>query len=225
MKRFGLSLTLPLGVLAFALACTDTISPDPHGGLTPKDPTRVLGTGNIPPPPVDAAIEVTITGVAEASLTGVSNAAVFVVSGAFNGVYFSNGGSLGAGLAAIELSDQSLGSLGTAWLRFDNKQPAEFGTTTSANARVQRSDDKFFGHGTLKFYNEFEVTIDEVTFFYANPACDAAGEPCATITFNAHVNGEAGFTGTAEAFDREFCSFIPVEGGRGFYSCEDEILQ
>ncbi|HVS61360.1 MAG TPA: hypothetical protein VHE82_11770 [Gemmatimonadaceae bacterium] len=201
MKRFALA----LGVVAFVLACSDATTA-PTSQLAPN--AHILSSGRIPPPPVDAAITVTISSV--------------ITSGPFNGTYFSNGTSLLAAAASTELADPSLSLMGTAWLRFDNNQPDAFGTTASANARFQRTDQKLSGMGTLVI-NGVTVSIDEVTSFTAFPDCDLPGQPCAIIAFNATVGGEPGHRGTAEAFDRAFCTFVPFgEGGGGFYRCGGE---
>jgi len=199
MKRFALA----LGVVAFVLACSDaTTAPTSQIQLAPN--AHILSSGRIPPPPVDAAITVTVSSV--------------ITSGPFNGTYFSNGTSLLAAAASTELADPSLSVMGTAWLRFDNKQPDAFGTTASANARFQRTDQKLSGMGTLVI-NGVTVRIDEVTSFTAFPDCDLPGQPCAIIAFNATVNGESGHKGTAEAFDREFCNIVfPIERDP-YYSC------
>jgi hypothetical protein len=76
MKRFPL---LPQLALVFAViyACSDSTAPANSNALAPKD--AVLGfLGDPPPPPVDAAINITIE-------------SVIHLRGAFNGRYFSNG--------------------------------------------------------------------------------------------------------------------------------------
>jgi hypothetical protein len=150
---------------------------------------------------VDAAINITISSTP--------------FTGAFNGAYFANGTSIESTVAAQAVGDESLTFLGTAWLRLDNTQ-AGLGTSASANARFQRTDQKLFGMGTLKIADSdgiiHTVRIDQVTSFQANPSC-GAGEVCAVITFDATVDGESGHHGTAEAFDKEFCSFD------GIYYC------
>lgn len=185
MKRFSL---LPLVALVFAVgyACTDATAPaNSHSLLTPNG-AALDKLGDPPPPPVDAAITFTISS--------------HTFTGAFNGVYFSNGT--------------------TAWLRLDNRQPDAFETTASRNARFMRQDDKLFGMGTLVIDGR-EVVITEVTRFDPNSDCGTSGEVCAFITFNATVDGQSGHTGTAEAFDRETCTFVPPdgEGSGGFFDC------
>jgi len=132
-------------------------------------------------------------------------------SGAFEGTYFSNGRNIEAAAAAAEIGDPALSFEGTAWLRFDNNQPALYQTTTSANARFQRTDQKLSGRGTLVFLNTCVVVIDQVTEFIANPACFEAGEPCAEIVFTGTINGQPA-RGNVVAFDREFCEFFEGEG-------------
>jgi hypothetical protein len=146
---------------------------------------------------------------------------VFV--GEFTGVYFANGGNLQSLAAATELADATLGWNGTAWLRLDNQQT--LGSDASANARFQvirglTTDPSFSGRGTLKIEGQ-TITIDRVTSFAPNPDC-LPGALCATITFDASVNGVPGHHGTAQAFDREVCTdkvFIPdeTEEGGGHY--------
>jgi hypothetical protein len=187
MKRFPL---LPLVALVFAAvsACTDSTAPANAPTLLARNASIVLG--DPPPPPVDAAINVTIDPIASSVVTSsVFTSGVVAdiggASGAFNGTYFSKG---------------------TSWLRFDNKQPDNFGTTTSANARVHSTADKFFGNGTLEF-DHVAFMIVEVTDFNANPSCNVAGEFCAQIEFIAVDKNGGRHNGHMEAFDREFCSF------------------
>ena len=186
MKRFALPSLL--AVLVFAQACTDATSPDRHATLTPKNPTLVL-SGNVPPPPTAIAINITVS-------------SALPVTGAFTGVYFANPSSIQSAAAADEVGDASLLFSGTAWLRLDNMQA--FGSTASANARFSRTDQKMSGMGTLVILGH-TIRIDQVTAFGANPECTVSGEVCAFIEFTATVDGESGHTGTAEAFDREFC--------------------
>ena len=184
MKRFPL-LSLVALVLAIVYACSDSTAPANAPTLLARNASVVLG--DPPPPPVDAAITITISS--------------HPARGAFNGVYFNEGK--------------------TAWLRLDNTQPDAFGTSASANARFKASGDRFSGMGTLMIEGQ-EVVINAVTSFFANPDCSTRGEPCAIITFDATVDGEPGHHGTAEAFDRSTCTFVPFEGGGGFYRCGGE---
>jgi hypothetical protein len=119
--------------------------------------------------------------------------------GPFEGVYFSQGK--------------------TSWLQVNNGPANAFGTSASADARFKASGDRFSGHGTLMF-GTYVVTIEDVTLFAANPDCGITGEPCATIEFDAKVNGESGHHGTALAFNRADCTFVPpgVETG-GYFFC------
>jgi hypothetical protein len=201
MKRFPLLLPFVAVVIA---SCTDSTAPaNSHTLLSPKSPD--LGFfGNPPPPPVDAAVTFTISSV--------------TFSGPFNGVYFANGAMVESAAAAVEIGDPSLTFEGTAWLRLDNKQPATFGTSTSANARFQTSNGKLSGQGRLVILGHV-VVITDVTSFVANPQCGVTGEPCALITFNATVDGESGHTGTAEAFDREACTLVDFGEGDPFFDC------
>jgi hypothetical protein len=203
MKRFApphpLSLAL-LGALAFGLACTDATSPDSHPRLTAKNPTPGV-QGDVPPPPTATAITVTVVG--------------STVTGFFTGVYFANGISFEAAAASIELGDETLSFLGTAWLRFDNTQA--FGSDASANTRFQvtrglTADPNFSGRGTLMIMGK-TIRIVEVTQFDATPGCNVVlGEPCADIRFTATIDGETGIhDGRAFAFNKESCTFFERE--------------
>jgi hypothetical protein len=204
MKRFALPSLL--AVLVFAQACTDATSPDRHATLTPTNPHAVLG--NVPPPPTRSAVVISV--------------ASSVLVGEFTGVYFASGGSSSSAAAADELADATLAWNGTAWLRLDNTQT--LGSLASANARFQvtrglTTDPNFSGRGTLTISGH-KITIDRVTFFAPNPDC-LPGALCATIEFDASVDGVAGHHGTVQAFDMAVCTsvFIPdetVESG-GFY--------
>lgn len=211
MKRFA----LPLGVLAFALACTDATSPDPQS-LTPRAPALGQDIGNLPPPPVDAAIEITVFSTP--------------VTGLFTGTYFANGAAPASVTAALNANDPELAFNGTAWLRLDNTQT--FGSTASANARFQvihalTGEEKRSGHGTLVIQGE-TIRIVEVTSFTANPNCRLTLLPCAVITFDATMDSDPGVIhhGTAEAFDREVCTFVtPGEGNPYFFCPDDDIIR
>ena len=193
MRRFA----LPLGLIAFALACTDATSPDRQAALAVKNPTVVAAVlGDKPPPPVDAAIIITVSSTP--------------VTGLFTGVYFANASVLPSVVAALDAADPDLAFNGTAWLRLDNQQP--FGPTASANARFQNTSGRLSGKGTLVILGH-TITIDQVTSFTANPDCHLIFEPCAVITFDATVDGESGHHGTADAFDRQVCTPIFDEGG------------
>jgi hypothetical protein len=146
-----------------------------------------------------------------------------VLIGAFTGVYFANAAILESVAAAREIGDEVLATSGTAWLRLDNTQT--LGSTASANARFQIANGNLSGRGTLVIKdalgNPHTISIVRVTNFFPNPDCAFAGAPCATITFDATVDGSPGHQGTAQAFDREVCQsvFIPdatEEGGGHF---------
>jgi len=204
MKRFSLLALLSLVAFVFAIACTDATSPN-SARLAPKSPD--LGfRGEAPPPPADVALNITVSSV--------------TFSGPFNGVYFSNPAHIAAAVAAAEVGDQALTFDGSAWLRLDNSQPDAFGSSASANARFQTSNGKLSGHGTLVIQGHV-VVITEVTSFGANSDCLVTGELCASITFNATVDGETGHTGSAQAFNRESCEFIDPGEGPPYYSCGD----
>ena len=200
MKRIALSLAL----VAFVLSCKDAAAPDPHSALRVVSSNPALVPGHIPPPPTDAVIDVSVS----------SNP----LFGQFTGVYFANGANVEAATAAQLIGDESLAFLGTAWLRFDNKQM--LGTSASANARFQRTDQKLSGMGTLVI-DGHTVRIDEVTSFTANPNCTVFGEQCAIISFTATVDGESGHTGHADAFSKETCTLVTPLEGNPYYVCQD----
>ena len=214
MKRFALSRSLPvLGVLAFAVACSDSTSPDPHSELKPGTPNPAV-QGNLPPPPTRTAIDVSVSSTGGAApLAVTANAPVFLHA-VFTGVYFANPSPESA-LAANEVGDLSL--LTAAWLRLDNKQAGS--NSASANARFQLTDQKSSGRGTLIIFDAFgaphTVVIGAVTWIAANPTCDAAFDLCAVISFDATVDGNPG-QGNVEAFG---CTLQTDEGGNPFYFC------
>lgn len=215
MKRFALSHSLPvLGALAFAMACSDATSPDPHSALRPGTPNPAV-QGNLPPPPTRTAVDVSVTSTTggAAPLAPTVNATLFL-NAVFTGVYFANP-SLESAAAANEVGDLSL--VTAAWLRLDNKQTPP--NSVSANARFQLTDQKSSGHGTLTIYDAFgaphTVVIGAVTWDFANPSCDAIFVVCARIRFDATVDGNPG-SGTADAFG---CELQTDEGGNQFYYC------
>jgi hypothetical protein len=220
MKRLALHPVPLLGVLAFVLACADATSPDPHAALRPGAPTPAL-QGNLPPPPTRTAIEVNVSSTSTTSFAATLSTSCTFASGAFEGAYFSNGKNIEAAVAAAQLDDPSLAFEGTAWLRIDKSQLA-LGTSASANARFQRTDQKLSGKGSLVFANGCVVVINEVTAFIANPSCTATGELCAFISFNGTINGQPA-TGTVEAFDFNTCQPIIPEEGTSYVPCGQEI--
>lgn len=207
MKGFALPLSL-VGVLTFAVACSDATAPNAQASLRPNTPVLLL-EGDVPPPPTRTAIEITV--------------ASTPVTGLFTGVYFSNASVLESVAAALAAGDDQLAFSGTAWLRLDNTQA--FGSTTSANARFQNTSGKLSGRGTLVIEGH-TITIDAVTSFTGNPNCHLTLLPCVVITFDASVDGESGHHGTAKAFDREVCTFIltPGEGDPYFYCPDEEVI-
>lgn len=221
MKRLALSPGPTLGVLAFVLACMDATSPNPHAALRPEAPTPAI-QGNLPPPPTRTGIDVTVSSTSTFSFAASVATSCTFATGAFEGAYFSNGKNVESDVAATQLDDPTLAFEGTAWLRIDNAQPDVLGTSASANARFQRTDQKLSGKGSLVFSNGCVVVIDQVTSFIANPACNAPGEPCAQITFTG-TSGDNPVQGTVTAFDLEFCE--PIDPGEGppFFSCSDEV--
>jgi hypothetical protein len=219
MKRLALHLVPVLGVLAFVLACSDATSPDPHAALRPGSPIPLI-QGNLPPPPTRTAIEVSVNSSSTQGFAATLSTSCTFAAGAFEGAYFSNGKNIEAAVAAAQLDDPTLAFEGTAWLRIDKSQP-ELGTSASANARFQRTDQKLSGKGTLVFVNGCVVVINEVTLFTANPSCNATGEICALIKFKGTAGGQP-VDGTVEAFDRETCQLFDGEG-TPFFSCGDEI--
>jgi hypothetical protein len=212
MKRFALSLSLPvLGALAFAMACSDTTSPDPHSALRPGTPNPAL-QGNLPPPPTRTAVDVSVTTTGGAAPLALTANIPLTLHAVFTGVYFANP-SLESAAAAGDVGDLSL--LTAAWLRLDNKQTGV--NSVSANARFQLTDQKSSGHGTL-FISDGVVThtvvIGAVTWDFANPSCDAIFLVCARIRFDATVDGNPA-SGTADAFG---CELQTGDGGQ-FYYC------
>jgi hypothetical protein len=223
MKRFA----LPLGVAAFALACSDNAtSPDRHAALTLKDPTVAAALGDKPPPPVDAVIDITISSPGSALFTG---------------VYFSNGKISDDGIPEPTLD-------GTAWLRLDNTQLTRFGTASPNTRFMVKGDDTACpvdpstcptGIGTFSFLEPapppevgFVVVMYKIVrvdrFIRFNrcgaPLEDVEPSPCASITFRAEVVGgppcnlETGagcHIGHAEAFDRASC--LSSNSDRGFF--------
>ena len=200
MKRYSL-LLLPLVAVVFAVSCRDSTSPaNSHALLSAKNPD--LGViGNKPPPPVDAAINIEIN-------------SDFPFTGAFDGVYFANGTSVESALAAENVGDLSLTFTGSAWLRVDNVQDPRLGTSASANARFQRTEQNptGTGHGTFVIDGHI-IQIVQVTKFLANPSCSETEELCAEIEFDATVDGASGHTGHVQAFNHTNCSLD------GFWFC------
>ncbi len=198
MKRFPLLPRLAL-VLAVVYACSDSTAP--ANSLRPPEKSTLGLRGDPPPPPVDAVIFVSVS-------------SSHPVSGQFTGTYFDNGTSIASTVAAAEVGDDALAFSGTAWLRLDNTQLAGLFTSASANARFQRTDQKLAGHGTLVI-DGVTIQIVEVTEFLPF-ACNVPGEPCASIKFKATRSddplGLEEHTGTATAFNREFCTLYTGDG-------------
>jgi hypothetical protein len=191
-------LLLAMAVLFVASACNDTTAPTGSVALAPVNSAE----GNIPPPPVDAAINVCVSG------DGCTT---------FNGTYFANGSSSSALLAAADLADPSLAFSGTAWLRFAHDQMS--GTLATANARVKNTNGNVSGNGTLSYGNgEVVIQINDIITFDPKSDC-STGVPCAEITFTATVNGVSGQQGAMLVFNAAFCvgeenpCFFPSVGG------------
>jgi hypothetical protein len=201
MKRYSL-LLVPLVAVVFAVSCRDSTSPaNSHALLSAKNPDFGF-TGNKPPPPVDAAIDISINSPGHAIFTG---------------VYFSYGKISDDGVP-VETFD------GTAWLRLDNQQPTPFGTA-SPNMRFMVKDmDSPTAAGTLSFLEGANVVtyrIVKVDDFRRFSSCGATGfttNPCAIITFTAEnvlgpacdlddpLNTNGGcHSGNAAAFDKASC--------------------
>lgn len=182
-------------VFAVAYACADSAAPaNSHALLAPNNPTGQFGEP--PPPPVDVAISVEIFS---------PGAAVFT------GVYFTNGAITDDGTGTIPLLD------GTAWLRFDNKQP-DLGGTATANTRFMAKDMNYSGKGTL-FIEGIAYTIVSVENFTRFATCAETEEtptPCATIQFTAVDEAGVEHTGNAQAFDKADCLVEGKEGGFEF---------
>jgi hypothetical protein len=210
MKRYSL-LLLVLVAVVFAVSCRDTTSPaGSRALLSPRNPELVV-IGNKPPPPVDAAIAVTVNSPGQAVFTGV----------------FFNNGKLSPEGDPIETFD------GTAWLRFDNMQP-DLGGTASPNARFMvKGDDRNCpldpstcptGQGTLTIEGVV-YTIASVQSFRRVATCGTGGEPCATIHFTLACQGDliTDCNGTREhgadifAFDRSSC--LVDKNNFSYYVC------
>jgi hypothetical protein len=188
-------------VFAVAYACTDSTAPaNSHRSLTLRNPT-LDALGDPPPPPVDIAIAITI----ESPGTAI-----------FTGVFFSNGQIPDDGVGSIPTFD------GTAWLRFDNKQPdlGFFSGTTSANARFMvKGTETPTGHGTLTI-GGVDYTIVEVFSFIRLANCGLSEEapiPCAQIEFRATDPAGGSHEGHLVAFNKSECLF---EGEGLFYDFE-----
>jgi hypothetical protein len=207
MKRYSL-LLLPLVAVVFAVSCRDSTSPaGSHALLAPRNPDLAT-QGNKPPPPVDAAIEISINSPG---------------SGIFTGVYFSNGKISDVG-EPVPTYD------GTAWLRLDNKQLTPNVADASPNTRFMVKDnDPPTGMGTFTFL-ECDlnnvctpvtyriVKVDRFIRFNGCGVGDFATSPCAVITFRAEnvlgpacdpndpLNTNGGcHSGHANAFDKGSC--------------------
>jgi len=209
MKRFSL---LPLVAVVFAVACTDSTSPaNSHKLVSPTDIAGIVGKP--PPPPVDAAIAVTINSPGQA---------------VFTGVFFNNGFISDDGSDATETLD------GTAWLRFDNKQPnlGSLSGTASPNARFMvKGDETPTGKGTLTIEG-VEYTIVSVQSFIRFSFCETGfgADPCAKIHFTVtclsdpitvDCNGTTPHIADLSAFDKARCISEGEGGGSFFYDSED----
>jgi hypothetical protein len=187
-------------VLAVAYACSDSTSPPSNAVAAGNQ--RVSVIGKQPPPPVPTVIAVTITSTPATAI--------------FTGVFFNNGLIHDDGIGAET-------STGTAWLRFDNKQPSNLGYldgTTSANARFMAHDLNFSGSGTLTI-GGVDYKIDQVISFARFESCGFAEDtpsPCAHIEFT--VTDAAGdpHLGHLLAFESSEC-LDTGEGGTLFYNC------
>jgi hypothetical protein len=191
MKRYSL-LLLPLVAVVVAAACMDSTSPaKSHALVSPTDIAGVVGKP--PPPPVDAAIAVTITSLPATAI--------------FTGVFFNNGkvSDVGEPVATFD---------GTAWLRFDNKQP-DLNGTTSPNARFM-VHDAFTptGNGTLTI-GGVDYKIVEVFSFERFSSCGLSEEvpdPCAHIEFRVTDPAGGSHGGHLIAFDKSECLVTGKDG-------------
>ena len=199
MKRFPL--LLPLVAVVVAAACMDSTSPaNSHALVSPTDIAGIVGKP--PPPPVDAAIAVTINSPGQA---------------VFTGVFFNNGFISDDGSDATETLD------GTAWLRFDNKQPnlGSLSGTASPNARFMvKGDETPTGKGTLTIEG-VEYTIVSVQSFIRFSFCETGfgGEPCAKIHFTV-TDGVKEHPADLSAFSQTRC-LREGEGDSFFYDSEN----
>ena len=209
MKRYSL-LLLPLVAVVFAVSCRDTTSPaNSHKLLSPPDLAGVVGKP--PPPPVDAAIAVTVNSPGQA---------------VFTGVYFSNGKISDDGLVSEPTLD------GTAWLRLDNKQPTPDVADASPNTRFMvKGDETPTGKGTLTVEG-VEYTIVSVQSFIRFSFCETGfgADPCAKIHFTVtclsdpitvDCNGTTPHIADLSAFDKARCISEGEGGGSFFYDSED----
>jgi hypothetical protein len=185
-------------VFAVAYACSDSTAPaNSRALLAPGNPISQFDEP--PPPPVNVVISIEIFS---------PGAAVFT------GVYFTNGAITDDGTGTVPLFD------GTAWLRFDNKQP-DLGGTTSANARFMAKDMDYSGHGTI-FIGAFAYKIVSVQNFTRFATCgETEGTPdaCATVQFTAVDQFGGTHTGNAQAFDRASC--LVDDDGELIFVCDD----
>ena len=227
MKRYSL-LLLPLVAVVFAVSCRDTTSPaSSHALRTPNNPNLVV-IGNKPPPPVDAAIAVSITSTPAfaASATGQANPLVALGGTAiFTGVFFNNGKISDDGLSAVETFD------GMAWLRLDNKQPDALpgfsSAGASANARFMvKGMETPTGSGTLTV-GGVDYKINQVISFVRFASCGVTEElsPCAQIEFTVTDPDGNPHGGHLIAFEKSECLVtdpktgleydcpVPEEGG------------
>jgi hypothetical protein len=201
MKCFRLLPQVAL-VLAVAYACSDSTSPALSNAVAVGN-QRASVVGKQPPPPVPTVIAVTITSTPATAI--------------FTGVFFNNGLIHDNGVGAET-------STGTAWLRFDNKQPSGLGFldgTASANARFMAHDLNFSGNGTLTL-GGVDYKIDQVISFVRFESCGFAEEgptPCAHIEFT--VTDPAGnpHGGHLLAFEKSEC-LDTGENGTLFYDTE-----
>jgi hypothetical protein len=215
MKRYSL-LLLPLVAVVFGVSCRDTTSPaGSHALLAPGNPD--LGfIGNKPPPPVDAAMTISVESPGSALFTG---------------VYFSNGSTIESQVAAAEVADNGIFT-GTAWLRLDNNQPDPTHGRSSANARFKNQDGNLSATGTLTFQEcdpqgvncvdvVYKITFMESRgdFFVTHDDCSVPFQPCAEIKFTAIDKDGHFHLGNLQAYSVEGCT---LQTGDGFYfSCPD----
>ena len=207
MKRF--TLLLPLVAVVVAAACTDSTSPaNSHALLSAKNPD--LGViGNKPPPPVDAAMTISVQSPGSALFTG---------------VYFSNGSTIESQVAAAQVADDGIFT-GTAWLRLDNNQPDPTSGRSSANARFKNQDGNLSATGTLTFQEcdpqgencvdvVYKITFGAGDFFIVHDDCSFNFQTCAEIEFTAIDKDGNSHPGQLRAFNVQGCT---LQTGDGFF--------
>ncbi len=173
MKLFSL---LSVALLFFAVACSD--SPAPGSSLTaPHSALLASGTGNSPPPPVDAYVE------------GDAGGSAFTA----DGTYFSNEESVSAAVAQGSLSVAAGEEKSHAWLKL-NDDATNPSVDVSSSAQIKRQAARLSGTGTFTITEGANVTvirIETVEKFVSNPDCGTS-RFCGTIEFTSSISVNGG---------------------------------